>query len=227
MSVSAKDQVKAVIFDMDGVLTNTVEYHYLSWKKAVEPYGISFSPQENEKLLGLTRRRSLEVILGDQDLPETEIERILRQKNDCYLEYVARMTPSDLLPGAARLLAELRRSGLKVAVASSSRNTHPVLHSLGIFPLVDAVSDGAQVQRSKPFPDIFLHAALSLRVSPVNCLAVEDSAPGIRAALDAGMFVIGLGPLERVSQAHVVYPDLVHVYLEDLLDSYQSIDLYS
>lgn len=212
--------LQAVIFDMDGVLTDTVEFHYLSWKKVVSQYGVPFTRLENEKLLGLTRRRSLEVLLGERSFSEQQIQAILQRKNEYFLEFVSQMNPAHLLPGVNRLLSELSTARMRIGVASASRNTRLVLKQLGVYNFMHAILDGNSMLPSKPAPDIFLAAASALQVQPQACLVLEDSASGIQAALAAGMCVVGLGPVRRVSQAHAVFSDLTEVCLKELRSVY-------
>jgi beta-phosphoglucomutase len=213
--------VKAVIFDMDGVLTATVEYHYLSWKRLAEKFDIPFSREDNDQLLGLTRRRSLEVILKGRHFPEKTIRYMLRLKNEYFMDYVSSMSSEDLLPGVRPLLDEICTTQIKIGVASASRNTKPVLKQLGIFNIVDVVVDGNLVNRSKPFPDVFFETASSLEVQPDDCLVIEDSQAGIEASLAAGMCVVGLGPIERVEKAHASFSSLSGVSLGDLREIFQ------
>ncbi|NLG73779.1 MAG: beta-phosphoglucomutase [Chloroflexi bacterium] len=212
--------LKAVIFDMDGVLTATVEYHYRSWKKVCDEFQIPFGRPQIEKLLGLTRRRALEVILDGRRLPEEQMRLMLEKKNTYFLEYLREMGPADLMPGAGELVQELNESGILIGVASASRNARPVLKRLGIAHLVDAIADSKQARRSKPAPDVFLEAASLLKVQPFECLAIEDSRVGVQAALDAGMCVVGLGPTQRVGKAHAVISSLAQVGLADLVAIY-------
>lgn len=212
--------LKAVLFDMDGVLCATVEYHYRSWKTVTDEYGIPFTFQDNEKLLGLTRRRSLEVILDGRDFSEEEKEKMLRRKNEQFSTFITQMGPGDLLPGVLNLLQEIRASGVRMAVASASRNTAPILRQLGIVSYMDVICDGNLIKNSKPAPDVFLQAAAALGVVPGSCLVVEDSRPGIQAALGAGMCAIGLGPISRVGLAHAVFSSLSGVNFRTLQDVY-------
>jgi beta-phosphoglucomutase len=208
--------LRAIIFDMDGVLTDTIEYHYLSWKRLAQEYGLPFTRKENDKLLGLTRRRSLEVLLKGRSLPDDQIQQMLKLKNIYYMEYVKTMTPADLLPGVSELLEEAQRGGLKIGVASASRNTHPVLTRLGIAGYVQAVVDGNSIRRSKPNPEVFLKTAQALEQEPHQCLVLEDSRAGVEAAHAAGMCAVGLGPVERLGKAEAVFPGLEGVRLADL-----------
>lgn len=208
--------IQAVIFDMDGVLTATVEDHYRSWKKALEGTDITFTRKDNEKLLGLTRHKSLEVILAGRQLPAKEKEEILKRKNEIYLELAQSMSPADLLPGVKELLEELREKRVRLGVASGSSNTHIVLERLGIDGDIQAIIDGNNVKRSKPAPDVFLHVATVLNVQPGDCVVIEDSEAGVQAALTAGMCVIGVGPEQRLKQAHAVFSDLTQLHYKNM-----------
>jgi beta-phosphoglucomutase len=212
----------AVIFDLDGVLTDTAELHYQSWQAIADELGVPFDRQANEALRGLSRRASLERLLGERtaDFIEQRKREITERKNTDYRRRVARMTPADLLPGARELLEELRRRRIGVAVASSSRNAQAVIDRLGIGPLLDALVDGNDAPRSKPDPQVFLLAAERLGVPPRRCVVVEDAASGIEAAHAAGMKVVGIGAAERVAQADRVagaIADLNGDMLETLL----------
>jgi beta-phosphoglucomutase len=208
--------MQGIIFDMDGVLCDTIEYHYLSWKRLAQEHGLRFSRKDNERLLGLTRRRSLEVILRGRRLPEEKIQSLLKLKNIYYMEYVRRMGPQDLLPGVSELLEQAHAQRIKVGVASASRNTVPVLSRLGIAGQVQAVVDGNTIHCSKPDPEVFLKTAQALELLPAECLVLEDSSAGVQAALAAGMCVVGLGPEDRLRDAVAVFPSLEGVGLADL-----------
>ncbi|MGB6168146.1 MAG: beta-phosphoglucomutase [Geitlerinemataceae cyanobacterium] len=209
-------KIGGVIFDMDGVLTDTIELHYLTWQKIADDEGIHFDRQKNESLRGLSRRDSLMAILGNRVLPETNIEALLERKNKLFLESIATMTPDYLLPGVWDLLTELRDRQLKVGIASASRNVERVTQKLGIRHLIDVVTNVYCVERPKPAPDVFLYAASQLQLAPSECVVVEDAAAGVKAALEAKMWVVGLGPVDRVGAAHVVLPDLDGVRWSDL-----------
>lgn len=207
---------KAVIFDLDGVLCSTVEFHYQSWKLALSAYDLPFSRQANEQLRGLTRPESLRMILSGREIPAGWFEDILDLKGRYYEQFVQRMTAADLPSGAALLLAELRQAGVKCGVASGSRYAVPVLRHLGILDQMEAVVDARHYQRSKPAPDAYLQAAYQLGVDPLDCLAIEDSPDGIASARAAGMRVIGLGAPGFLSAADRVFPDLSNVHWIDL-----------
>ncbi len=208
--------IRGVIFDLDGVLTDTSEFHYLGWQRLADEEGLPFDRQANEALRGVSRRDSLLLILGDRPATEEQIQEMMARKNRHYQEFVEGVTADNLLPGALALLKELRAAGIKIAIGSASKNARRVIELLGIGDLVDVLSDGYSVERQKPEPDLFLHAASQLGLAPEQCLVVEDAASGVEAALAAGMWTVGLGPTERVGAAHVVLPDLTGVRWSDL-----------
>lgn len=209
--------IQGVIFDLDGVLTDTAEFHYLGWKRLADEEGIPFDWQANEALRGLSRRDSLLQLLGDRTVSEAQLQEMMDCKNHYYLELIKGITPDHLLPGVRHLLDDLRAAGIKVAIGSASKNAHEVIERLGIADRVDAIADGYSVANSKPAPDLFLHAAAQIGVDPAHCVVVEDAGSGVEAALAAGMWAVGLGPFERVGAAHVVLPDLANSTWERLL----------
>jgi len=209
--------IRGVIFDLDGVLTDTSEFHYLGWKRLADEEGIPFDRQANEALRGVSRRDSLTLLLGDRPATEERIQEMMARKNRYYLEYVEGVTPANLLPGALESLEQLRAAGIRVAIGSASKNARTVIEKLGIADRIDAISDGHSVQRHKPAPDLFLDGAARLGLPPEQCLVVEDAGSGVEAALAAGMWTVGLGPEERVGLAHVVLPSLEGVRWKQLV----------
>lgn len=208
MSIATPE--KAVIFDLDGVLTDTVEQHYLSWRCLMDEIGVPFDREINDRLRGRTREESLEIILGPR-IAEFSPERradLLRRKNETFLRLIANMTSVDLFPGVLELLKDLGRHGVPLAVASSSRNAELILGRLGVRSFFRIVIDANQVPRSKPHPDVYLVTAERLGIPPYRCIAVEDGASGIAAARAAGMTVIGVGPTPLVALADRIYPDM-------------------
>ena len=210
-------KLKAFIFDLDGVLTDTAEYHYRGWKRLADELGVPFTREENEALRGIPRRESLLLLLKGCEYSETQLQEFMERKNSYYLEFIREISPADILPGARELLEEIRAAGLRSALGSASKNAQEVIERLGIAPLLDAVSDGNSVQRQKPAPDLFLHAAEQLGLSPQECVVVEDAAAGIEAALAGRFWTLGLGPQARVAKAHRILPSLENVCLADLL----------
>lgn len=209
--------IKAFLFDLDGVLVDTAEYHYRGWKRLADEEGLPFDRKENEALRGISRRESLLLILKGRTLPEEKIQEMMERKNRYYLEFIRDVAPADMLPGASELLQEIRAAGLKSAVGSASKNASQVVQQLGIASLLDAVSDGYSVANPKPAPDLFLHAAAQLGVPPAECVVVEDAAAGIQAAQAGGFRSVGLGPVERVGAADLVLPSLAGARLEQIL----------
>lgn len=218
-SVTERTRVDAVIFDLDGVLTDTAEFHFRAWQELAAAEGLPFDRTANEALRGLSREASLERMLDGRRIDEATRRAWLDRKNRTYLAQLDRMTAEDLLPGAPELLDDAERLGLAMAVGSSSRNARRVLDRLGITGRFDAIVDGNDVQRSKPDPQVFVMAALRLGVEPARCLVVEDAASGVAAALAAGCTVIGVGPPERVGEAHHVVPSTAALDLCALVDA--------
>ncbi|HEY9803710.1 MAG TPA: beta-phosphoglucomutase, partial [Leptolyngbyaceae cyanobacterium] len=208
--------IRGLIFDLDGVLTDTAEYHYQAWQKLADEEGIPFNRQANEALRGVSRRASLMLIIGDRTYSEAQIEEMMERKNRYYVELIEHITSQDLLPGAIALLDELRQAGIKIAIGSGSKNAKTVIERLGIADKVDAIVDGYSVQKPKPAPDLFLHAAHQLRLQPQQCVVVEDAKAGVEAAKAGGMWAIGLGPVERVGAADIVLPSLAGVTWAEL-----------
>lgn len=210
---------KACIFDLDGVIVNTAVYHFLAWKRLAGLLGINFTEKDNEKLKGVSRMASLEIILelSGKTYTVEEKTRFAEMKNRWYVEYISRMTPSDILPGALTLLRELREKGILTAIGSASKNTPLILEKTGIRHLFDAVADGNIVTRAKPDPEIFLTAASMLKTDPAKCIVFEDAAAGITAAHNAGMFCIGVGDREILSEADLIIKDLSEINVRKLI----------
>jgi beta-phosphoglucomutase len=208
---------KAVIFDLDGVITDTAHYHYLAWKRLADSVGAPFDEAFNEQLKGVDRMGSLALILARAPRTYTpEEQRVLADaKNGHYQELIATMTPDDLLPGALRALEDVRAAGLKIGLASVSRNAFTVLDRLGIRDRFDDVVDAATVVNGKPDPEIFLTAAAHLGVAPQDCLGVEDAAAGVAAIKDAGMFAVGVGRADVLHRADRVIPSMEAFRLGD------------
>lgn len=190
-------QLKAVIFDLDGVLTDTAEYHYLAWKRLADEEGLPFSRADNDKLRGVSRRESLLLILGERQIEESRLQAMMQRKNEYYRQMLTQVSPDDLLPGARSLLDALDDVGIPYALASASKNARDVLQKLGIADRFQVIADGSSVSRQKPAPDLFRYAAARLDIPPANCLVVEDAEAGVAAAITAGMAVLAIGPRER------------------------------
>jgi beta-phosphoglucomutase len=213
----AANKYKAVIFDLDGVITDTAHYHYLAWKRTADSVGAPFDEAFNEQLKGVDRMGSLRLILARAPRSYSEEEQLALAdaKNRHYQELIATMTPEDLLPGALRALEEVRAAGLRIGLASVSKNAFTVLDRLGIRDRFDDVVDAATIRNSKPHPEIFLTAAEHLGVAPEDCLGVEDAAAGVAAIKDAGMFAVGVGSPEVLYRADRVIPSMQAFRLAD------------
>jgi beta-phosphoglucomutase len=192
----------AIIFDLDGVLTDTAEAHYRAWKRLADSIAIPFDKEANEVLKGVDRMGSLDRIIGDRPgFDAAERERLATLKNGWYLQEIELFSPTDLFPGARETLEAARAAGLKTALASASRNAPLLLDRMGIADLFDAVADPAVVAAGKPAPDIFLAAAAAVGVAPALCLGVEDALAGIEAICAAGMASLGIGPVGSLPDA--------------------------
>jgi beta-phosphoglucomutase len=200
--------IRAFLFDLDGVLTDTSEYHFLAWKRLGEDLQIPFDREQNEALRGISRRESLALLLQGKKVTEEKALQLMERKNQYYVEYIKKLTPSNVLPGTREILIECNSMGLKRMIVSASKNAALVIKFLQIGDLIDGVVDGTFQARSKPAPDLFLLAAKALDLEPQSCLVLEDAAAGIEAAHAAGMPVVGLGPVERVGEADLVLPSL-------------------
>ncbi len=208
--------IKAFIFDLDGVLTDTAEYHFMAWKRLAEEEGISFTRQDNEQLRGISRRDSLKLLLKGRRLSEEKMQELMDRKNGYYREYIKAISEKDLLPKAADLLNDLKARHYKLALASGSKNAPQVIDRLGIASFFEVIVHGGRVEKTKPAPDLFLHAAEKLGVAPQFCVVVEDAKAGIDAAKSAGMATIGIGPPERVGAADLIYPSVADIRLGDV-----------
>ena len=212
------EKPKAILFDLDGVLTDTSEYHYRAWKRLADEEGIPFTREENdEHLRGVSRRESLMYIIRGRKYSEDQIQEMMDRKNRYYNDMIENMSPNDLVPGGRQLLQETRDAGIKIAIASGSKNSHTVLERLDIMQYLDGVSDGYCVVNSKPAPDLFVYAAGLVNVHTVDCLGVEDADAGIEAIKTAGMKALGIGPKERFHRADKVLPTLANKTLQDIL----------
>ena len=206
--------IKAVIFDLDGVICRTDRYHYLAWKALADRLGIPFDEAINNRLRGVSRMASLEIILEKSPwtLPEEEKIRLAEEKNALYRTYLQQMTPADVSVDVMDTLKELRRRGLLLAIGSSSKNAGFILERIGLDKFFDAVSDGNNITHSKPDPEVFVCAARMLEMPPQDCLVVEDARVGVDAAKNAGMSAAGIGDAAGYDKADVclsVFSDLL------------------
>ncbi len=213
----SKKKIEAFIFDLDGVLTDTAEYHYLAWKRLADEEGLPFSRKDNEQLRGVSRRASLDLILKGRNVSEKKIQEMMDRKNGYYRSYLETVSEKDLLSGAVELLDRLKKKGIRLALASASKNAPTVIDKLGIVGYFEVIADGNSVEKTKPAPDLFLYAAEQLNLEPQVCLVIEDAEAGIAAAQAAGMHTIGIGPVERVGAADFVYPSVAEIKVEEII----------
>jgi beta-phosphoglucomutase len=217
-AASGPTRVRGLIFDLDGVITDTAELHYRAWQRMADEAGLPFDREANEALRGISRRESLGRVLGGRSVSEAEASDLMDRKNGYYRELLATMTPKDVLPGSIELVRAARERGLRVALASASRNAREVLDRLGIADRFDAVCDGHTVEAAKPAPDLFLAAAAALGLPPGECVVFEDASDGVAAAHAAGMAAVGIGPAERVGDAEMVLDGLSQAELDAILE---------
>ena len=198
--------IKACIFDLDGVIVDTAHYHFLAWKRLAQELGFDLTVEDNERLKGISRMQSLDVILGlgGISLSAHEKEKLANKKNSWFVDYIERMAPEEIFPGVRQLIQELKNKGLKVALASSSKNAQTVIKLLHIQNEFDVVVDGGMIVHSKPDPEIFLLAAKKLGLAPHECLVFEDAEAGVEAALAAGMKCVGIGSKDQLGKANRV-----------------------
>ena len=208
----------AVIFDLDGVLVSTDECHYQAWKCLADRENIPFDRKVNERLRGVSRMESLEIILerAAKQYTPTEKVRMAEYKNQIYREKIEGLTPSDLLPGVALFLRYLREQGKRIAVGSSSKNTGRILEKIGLDKTFDAVADGNDITKSKPDPEVFLVAAKKLGLPSARCIVVEDAFSGIEAGKAAGMTTVGVGSAGQCPSADYRLIDLADERLYQL-----------
>ncbi|WP_254157133.1 beta-phosphoglucomutase [Chryseosolibacter indicus] len=202
----ANNVIKACIFDLDGVIVDTAHYHFLAWKRLANELGIDLTIEDNERLKGVSRLDSLEIILNLRgiSLPTEEKERLANKKNSWFVDYVLRMSPDEIFPGVKQLIHELKKQNIKIGLASSSKNAKTVIHLLQIENEFDAIVDGTMIRYSKPDPEIFILAASKLGVEPQHCLVFEDAEAGVEAALAAGMKCVGIGSANQLGKADIV-----------------------
>lgn len=201
---------KAALFDLDGVLVDTTKYHYQAWKVIAEELGFTFTEIQNERLKGVSRMQSLDILLsiGGLELDAKQKEEIAKKKNAIYVDYIAQLDDKALLPGAKAFLENLREKGIHVVLGSASKNATLILENTGIKPLFDAIIDGTQTTKAKPDPEVFTRGAEGVGVSYDECIVFEDSVAGIEAAKAVGMKTVGIGDKNNLYMADCVIKGL-------------------
>jgi beta-phosphoglucomutase len=201
------EQFKAAIFDLDGVIVDTAKFHFLAWRRLASELGFEFTEKDNERQKGVSRMESLEILLevgAFTDLSEEKKQELATKKNEWYKEYLFEMSPDEILPGAQDFLKYLRLRGIKIALASASKNAPIILEKLNIEELFDAIVDGNSVSKAKPDPEVFLKAAELIGTNPSECFVFEDAQAGVEGAKRAGMRVVGIGDREILQKADMV-----------------------
>lgn len=213
--------IEGCIFDLDGVVVDTAKYHYQAWKRLANELGFEFDESHNERLKGVSRMRSLEILLevGGLSFPQEKMEQLAARKNEWYVEYISRMTPNEILPGSKELLEELRAKGIKLALGSASKNTPLIMDRIGLKDHFDAIIDGNIISIAKPAPEIFLAASKAIGVEPPCCIVFEDAEAGVEAAINAGMRVVGIGNPQVLKRANLVVPNLKNFTFQYLVNS--------
>ncbi|MDQ0972047.1 beta-phosphoglucomutase [Neobacillus niacini] len=213
-------KISAVIFDLDGVIVSTDQFHYQAWKQISDQEKIYFDRDINERLRGVSRMESLEIILSYSEKSYSEIDKLLlaQRKNDIYCELLNKLSPNDILPGIVNLLLRLKARDIKIAIGSSSKNTPFILEQIGLASSFDAIADGNSITNSKPDPEVFLLAAEKLGVAPEECAVIEDAQAGIDAAIAAGMKAVGVGTAAFCVKAHLKLKDLSNLNIDQLLE---------
>lgn len=211
--------IEAVIFDLDGVIVSTDDLHYQAWQKLADQEGIPFDRTVNERLRGVSRMASLEILLERSSRAYTASQKgsLADRKNERYRQMLEHLTPGDILPGAMEFMRKLRKRAVKLAVASSSRNAGAILKRIGLGDFFDATADGNDISRSKPDPEVFLLAASRLNVQPRHCVVVEDALAGVEAALAGGMKVLAVGYASKDSRANLRAKSLAKVSIKEVL----------
>ena len=208
---------------MDGVVVDTARYHYIAWNKIAAELGFHFSEFDNERLKGVSRMESLDILLevGGIEMDQPKKIELAERKNNLYVSYIRQMTPDEILPGVIRFLDELRNNNILIALGSASKNAMFILEKIGLEQKFDAVVDGTKVTRAKPDPEVFIKGAEELGVSPQNCLVFEDAQACIDAARYAGMSIIGIGKEENLKNADYVIPGFENMNIDHLRSWYE------
>lgn len=211
--------IKGLIFDLDGVVVDTAKYHYLAWKKLAGDLGFGFSEKDNERLKGVSRIQSLEILLevGGIQLSEEVKADLATKKNNDYLGYIMKMTPDEILPGVLEILGEARKRGLKTAIGSASKNAITILERVDLLNYFDHVIDGNKVSKAKPDPEVFIKAASEMGVQPGECIVFEDAEAGIEAALNGSFHVVGIGDKKTLNKAEMVIPGFKNTKIDTFL----------
>lgn len=214
--------IKGALFDLDGVIVDTAKYHYIAWRQLAQSLGFDFTELDNERLKGVSRMASLDILLEigglQSKFSNDEKQRMATEKNDRYVSLIRQMTPDEILPGTEAFLTALRHKGIKVALGSASKNAMLTLDNLRLTPLFDAIIDGTKVSKAKPDPEVFLKGAEALGLRPEECVVFEDAVAGIEAARAGGMKCVGIGSPDVLTKADIIIDGLHEMTVEKLIN---------
>lgn len=212
-------EYKGLLFDLDGVLADTAKYHFLAWREIAGELGIEFTIKDNERLKGVSRERSFEIVLevGNKTMAKEEQKKYCERKNERYLSYIQKMEADEILPGVREFLEDARKKGYLISLGSASKNSALILDRLNITHYFDAVIDGTKVTKAKPDPEVFVKGAEALGLSCDSCIVFEDAEAGIEAAHRGGMKAIGVGTKENLPEADIVIPGFSGLTVDDIL----------
>lgn len=218
-------QIKACIFDLDGVIVDTAKYHFKAWRRLANELGFDFTEEENEQLKGVSRVESLNLILkwGRKEENDEEVKTVMAdKKNAWYLEYIERMTSDEILPGAEAFIRDAKSKGIKIVLGSASKNSRLILERIGVIHLFDAIMDGNSTTKSKPDPEVFLMGAQAVGLDPKECIVFEDAEKGIEAALNGGFYTVGVGNADVLDDAHIVIPGFEYIEYSEVIEALTS-----
>ncbi|NMD37720.1 MAG: beta-phosphoglucomutase [Christensenellaceae bacterium] len=204
----SNNRIEGIIFDLDGVITDSAKYHYQAWKLLADKLNIPFDEEYNENLKGVSRMASLELILKNGNAQDKytleQKEEMCFEKNENYKELIKQITPDDILPGILPFIKQIKNKGIKTAIASVSRNAQFILRQLKVMEYFDYICNAAEISKSKPDPEIFLVAAKNIGAKPENCIGIEDAEAGVEAINAAGMFSVGVGTQDKMHNANMI-----------------------
>ena len=211
--------IKGFLFDLDGVIVDTAKYHFLAWKQLADELEINFTLEDNELLKGVSRMRSLDIILelGNKSISEEEKLALATRKNEWYVAYISKMEADEILPGAMEFIKSAKSNNIKIALGSASKNAQTILDRLGISPYFDAIVSGNEVSKAKPDPEVFLKGAELLCLNANECIVFEDAQAGVEAARNAGMKCVGIGSEDILGEADLIIAGLYALSLETVL----------
>ncbi len=217
--------IKGCIFDLDGVIVDTARFHFQAWRELARELGFEFTEKDNERLKGVSRMRSLEILLEVGGITVTEEEKLAlaEKKNRRYRELISTLIPTDILPGVMDFLLEARELGRRLAIASASKNTPLILERIGLEDFFDAIVDGNRITKAKPDPEVFLTAARDMGLSPDQCIVFEDAVAGVEAAHRGGMIAIGVGSKDRLPEADINFTSFQELKCQDILHKVEAL----